>query len=118
MRRALLIFMIAMLPIQWVWAAAATTCQHDNCASTAHFGHHAHNHDAGKTAGASSGEPGLPGSDHADCGVCQLSAAKTCGGSTWQADSGSVPVRTVTAMLLFDSHIPSGLERPNRAATP
>lgn len=116
MRRALLIFMIAMLPLQWVWAAAATTCQHEACASAQHFGHHAHKHDAGKAAAG--GDLGLPGGDHADCGVCHLSAAKTCGGTLLPIAAELTPHRSMTALLLFDSHIPSGLERPNRVATP
>ena len=111
MRRALLIFMIAMLPLQWVWAAAATTCQHEACVSEAHFGHHAHQHDAGKAASAAGG-------DHADCGVCHLSAAKTCGGATVPVAVEAGPSRNLVALLLFDSHIPSGPERPNRVATP
>ncbi len=118
MRRALLIFMIAMLPFQWVWAAAATICQHEACASTTHFGHHVHEHDAGKAAGSGGGEQGLPGGDDADCRVCQLSAAKTCGGSSVPVAAAATPCRGISATPLFDSHIPCGLERPDRIATP
>jgi hypothetical protein len=118
MRRALIICLILMLPLQWVWAAAASTCLHETSVAAPHFGHHAHKHSSSKAAPDSGGEQALPGGDHADCGVCQLSAAKACVGPTALAVPDCAPVPWAAPMLLYESCITSGPERPDRVATP
>ena len=44
-RRALLILLILMLPIQASWAVAVGFCQHEQGVAAGHFGHHDHQHD-------------------------------------------------------------------------
>lgn len=73
LRRLVLILMLALLPLQWTWAAAASVCQHEEIVATAdgslpspHFGHHEHQHqqDDGH-------EPGQAGPD-LDCPSCHV----------------------------------------------
>lgn len=44
MRRFLVIVLLALLPLQFTWAAVASYCGHESQASAAHFGHHDHDH--------------------------------------------------------------------------
>lgn len=46
MRRLLLVFLLMFLPFQGVWAAALPYCSHETAPEAAHFGHHAHEHQA------------------------------------------------------------------------
>ena len=84
MRRLFLILLLAILPVQYVWSAAAAYCGHEQ-EKTQHFGHHAHEHNSqassqdgdgdGDGDGRLEGDGGkgkLPGKAkvHADCAVC------------------------------------------------
>ena len=44
MRRLLLILLLAFMPLQSIWAAAAGYCSHEETPGAAHFGHHVHQH--------------------------------------------------------------------------
>lgn len=72
MRRWLVILLLALLPGQFVWAAAASYCQHATDAQPEHFGHHehpAHFAPAGEVEAAGGND--LPGSGAGiDCGHC------------------------------------------------
>lgn len=72
MRRLLFIFLLAVLPLQWSWAAIGNACAHES-GPQAHFGHHAHQHqDSTPDDPADDASPGT----HHDCSTCQaLSAA-------------------------------------------
>ena len=74
-RRLLAIVLLALLPLQFSWAAVAPYCGHE-MDSVGHFGHHEHHHRADAapatgdvTDGAASGEQ-TPGDVDADCGHC------------------------------------------------
>jgi hypothetical protein len=71
MKRLALIFLMLLLPLQSVWAAAGAYCQHEQGASVQHFGHHAHQHKT--SADRNDGTGKSPLSVHADCGICHLS---------------------------------------------
>ena len=116
MRRAILICIMVMLPLQWAWAAAASVCEHEVAATSAHFGHHAHEHQAENAKTGS--EPGPSGVDHADCGVCHLWSAQALATGNLQPAPAAEPLRPVAAAPRYDSHVPAGLERPDRIATP
>ena len=78
-RRFLALVLIALLPLQFSWAAAASYCEHET-AETGHFGHHDHPQHAGLDGGygplvdrdASPDAAGDPasGAVGADCGHC------------------------------------------------
>lgn len=72
MRRFLVLLLLVMAPVQFSWSAVAAYCLHEvELSRAAHFGHHAHAHEAGPEEAADEAtEPGLAGVDR-DCGHCQ-----------------------------------------------
>ena len=44
MRQIPAIFLLALLPLQFSWAAVASYCAHETQADATHFGHHEHAH--------------------------------------------------------------------------
>lgn len=110
MKRLVLIFLLAVLPFQFSWAAAAAYCQHDGEKTVQHFGHHTHQHDA-QTDTPNETEPGVK--FHSDCGYCHL-----FGQAPFVMTALTVAVETggTQAEALFprySSHIPDGLQRPD-----
>jgi hypothetical protein len=70
MRRWFAILLLAMLPLQFSWAAVATYCTHETDKVEAqHFGHHAHEH-AADHADESNPAKKLPGAADPDCLNC------------------------------------------------
>lgn len=72
-----MIFLLALLPFQFVWGAAASYCQHEQGSEVSHFGHHFHKHQ-GKVTKASDGSVDKfkqPGFEDADCISCHMSCA-------------------------------------------
>lgn len=79
MRKAIVTILLALLPFQFVWGAAAEYCQHEGGDQVSHFGHHVHKHH-GQTGSDSSGHStadskSKPAADDADCISCHLSCA-------------------------------------------
>ena len=130
MRRYIAIFLLAMLPLQFSWAAVASYCGHETQASTGHFGHHDHEHhahassDAGPAAAAganltsSPDEAGgvkgdkLPGAMDLDCGHCHgtCSAMLTLPIGLPGALSTALPSATLDET--GGAHAPTRPERP------
>lgn len=77
MRRLVALFLLVLLPLQAVWAAAAPYCQHEGDVASRHIGHHqpehgqhaAHAQHADAATGEA-GDEGLGGDAHSDCHVC------------------------------------------------
>lgn len=72
-------FLLALLPFQFVWGAAADYCQHEGGDRVSHFGHHVHKHHGqaasdGSSHGNADGKS-PPAVDDADCICCHLSCA-------------------------------------------
>lgn len=120
MRRwSIIALVLLVLPFQLVWAAAAPVCAHETqAAAKKHFGHHEHQHEGSTSATADNdgtADSGTgSGTYHADCETCHL--------GTSVAMTSPAPV---VAPLphgavhgnhgsTYRSHIPSGLERPDR----
>jgi hypothetical protein len=113
MRRCIIVFLMVLLPFQYVWAAAAQYCGHEVPVSSGHFGHHEHKH----VASDADSQDGSQLAD-ADCMSCHF------------AHCTSVPVAFAiegTALVEqnagYDqpyalSRVPSGLERPQRSSSP
>jgi hypothetical protein len=85
MHRWLLTFLLVLLPLQFVWAAAAPYCGHEQSSDAQHVGHHAHVHRTSKSE-APGAEHSLVTSDAGttldndldnDCVFCQHSACKS-----------------------------------------
>lgn len=78
--RILVIFLLALLPFQFTWAAVESYCGHEAQSEAVHFGHHEHEHSAigGNSAepiadqSASADDKGdkSPGVMDVDCGHC------------------------------------------------
>ena len=122
MRRWLILLALFVLPLQWVWGAAAPYCGHESAALAKHFGHHEHRHQGGEAVAidASADRAGLGDEDeaaaayHADCESCHLGASPA---PTLQAPGlPPVPSRDlrVEPGPPWRSHIPSMPERPDR----
>ncbi|MBT9455345.1 MAG: hypothetical protein IV097_01860 [Burkholderiaceae bacterium] len=117
MRRYMLIVLLIVLPFQFCWAAAATYCSHESNASVSHFGHHGHQHradghaDTGKNVKAKIAPIVLDD----DCSVCHSCAAPSILPSVLAHVEPFHTVFTRSEYLLFDSCVPSGLERPDRS---
>ena len=69
MPRLILILLFALLPLQSVWAAAGSYCEHEQEADAWHFGHHAHSHEADEHE-----QPKGSSLTHPDCATCALNA--------------------------------------------
>ena len=130
MRRYLAIFLLAMLPLQFSWAAVAAYCVHETQASTGHFGYHDHEHhvhagsyagpaaDAGADLTSSSDEAGgvkgdkLPGAMDLDCSHCHgtCSAMLTLPIGLPGALSTALPNATLDET--GGAHAPTRPERP------
>jgi hypothetical protein len=128
MRKLFLILLLAILPLQYAWSAAAAYCGHEQEQSQ-HFGHHAHQHNAqagshdgdgdggdGDNAGDDDGGTGkLPGSAkvHADCAVChhavQASILEGMAPPPDTASAGYPP----SSDPRFTSHIADGPKKPD-----
>ncbi len=124
MRRFLAIFLLALLPLQFSWAAVASYCAHETQANAAHFGHHEHAHEHQPDAG-----PGLdlaadpmpdtdsqgnkaPGAIDLDCGQCH----GNCGVMLTLAPGLPAMLSSVPPSATLDetggAHAPSRPERP------
>lgn len=93
MRKALVIFLLALLPIQFVWGAAVGYCRHEPGQEVHHFGHHFHKHPAGDKAKQLAG-------DDADCVSCHVGTAPV----TANVEVSPVPASApqVVALVLQD----------------
>jgi len=112
MKRLLLIFLLAILPYQSSWAAAAGYCEHGGAASADHFGHHAHQIDADYHAQNTDADLG---SIHADCGYCHAAALPAAIPAPPLAVAIFPPRLWLDAPALrYASRIPEGPRRPDR----
>lgn len=79
-KKLILILLLAILPIQYSWAAAAAYCQHEQAQHTPHFGHHSHQHQATDEGGK---DTGTSKQAHSDCEVCHFSVQASFLGSVY-----------------------------------
>lgn len=114
MRRVLILVLAWVLPLQFAWAGVATYCQHETGLAATHFGHHEHQHHGGANADVSKlGKTQIPGGD-ADCQMCQFGAAQSIPAVKHVFVAPHRNAAPPAPPAHFRSHVPSGLERPNR----
>lgn len=117
MRQWIAIFLLVLMPLQAVWAAAVPYCQHEGTSSQArHLGHHQHPshadvdgagaHDHGKSE-AGKGLESLDHDHHCWSFVSLLPAAQGLPVAPQQAQSASSPLAVYSS---FDAH---RIDRPN-----
>ena len=114
MRRWLAIFILALLPLQFSWAAVAAYCGHESGQHAEHLGHHEHQHTDHAQADqdrAPADQP-PPASFHFDCGHCHGTCASipTAVGDMSPLALASHPVTSVEGIVR--TLAPSPPERP------
>ena len=112
MRRLLLVLLLAFMPLQSIWAAAAAYCGHEVAPAAAHFGHHAHQHH-----GDADGEKATPSPAKAaldmDCHACHGMS------NVLHQDSSAAPLwvqelqRAPAVRFTLPTPSPQRPERPN-----
>ncbi|MGE4049723.1 MAG: cation efflux protein, CzcI family [Piscinibacter sp.] len=77
MRRWLAILMLALLPLQFSWAAVAAYCGHESGEAAQHLGHHEHKHAglSGTDQDSSPTDQDSPAGFDFDCGHCHGTCA-------------------------------------------
>lgn len=112
MRRNIIILLMLVLPLQYVWAAAAQYCGHEVQSTTSHFGHHEHEHVASSADSQDGGSLGDP-----DCMSCHF-AHCTVAPATFSMQDVGQPEQTLAYVQPYLlSRVPSGLERPQRSTS-
>lgn len=112
-RRIVVVFFLILLPLQLTWAAAAAYCAHEpSTAAADHFGHHEHQHVAGS---ASAFKMGDSTAGDLDCNACHFGC--TAWPASFIADISMVLPEGLhrDEARPYRSHIPPGLDRPDRA---
>ena len=122
MRRLLAIVLLAVLPLQFSWAAVASYCGHETQIGVEHFGHHDHQHhaDASDVAGldakldlnpdASDGK--APSAMDLDCGHCHGTCGVMLNSTSDLPDALSTAPPTATLDEAGGPHAPTRPERP------
>jgi hypothetical protein len=91
MRRWFATLLLALLPLQFSWAAVAAYCGHESDAQAQHLGHHEHQH-TGQAGVDKDGDPSGkddPAAFDFDCGHCHSSCC-----------SMPAPVGTLTPLAI------------------
>ena len=111
MRRVLAIFLLVLLPLQSIWAAAAPYCQHEASAAS-HPGHHPHEHHV--TADDHQTDPtgDAVGMDHADCHVCHAASPAVVALGVWFACPALADMSLDTRQARLTAPPSSRPERP------
>ena len=112
MHRWFTILLLLLLPTQFSWAAMTAYCGHEQGVAAKHLGHHDHVHKAGSAESSQEGKK-PQGSVDADCAICHLGCAQDVSSSAQMTHTSSVDSEHFYTVI-FRSHIPSGLERPDR----
>ncbi|MBN8489902.1 MAG: hypothetical protein J0M00_00515 [Burkholderiales bacterium] len=114
MRRWLLVFMLLVLPVQFVWAAAAPYCAHEAAAAASkHPGHHQHVHQGGSDAAKAGDDGGGLGANHTDCASCHAGATAALPLSSAKLGAAPRELLREPPAPRYRSHTPSGPERPD-----
>ena len=117
MRKVLVIFLLALLPFQFVWGAAAGYCQHEQGSEVTHFGHHFHRHQA-KAVKASDGSADAakqPVGEDADCMSCHMSCASVVSEATVSLRADQVEQVVPTVGHAYTRLLVPSIDRPKWA---
>lgn len=128
-RRIVFILLLAILPVQFSWAAVSAYCRHETGAAAKHFGHHEHQHQsqhqsqhqnqhkADDDSSLKDKKAASSAQADKDCGSCQFSAAQPIPTAEPVIPAQSAEPRHLACEFIYGSHIPSGPERPDRDGT-
>ncbi len=120
MRRWLTVLLLVLLPLQFVWAAAAPYCQHEESAEARHIGHHEHEHQSAADAQkATKSSDSLDDKAFAkwtvddDCAYCHLSATQSPLSQLTELVPLAGAARQEAGAYPFGTRAPDHHERPN-----
>jgi len=114
MRRWLLILFVALLPLQFTWAAVASYCTHEEApAQSQHFGHHEHEHHDATGLDDHTPEKAVSDVDE-DCAYCHLGCSQPMPVAAFDVIASAAPPQVAGLLTLHGSYFPPGLERPDR----
>lgn len=116
MRRWVLIFLLLVVPFQMVWGAAAPYCAHESTvAAKKHLGHHEHLHQGDDQQSAAADENSAAiGAYHADCESCHPGTSAVLASPAIAFDVLPDGADDGAPSWRYQSHVPSGPERPDR----
>ena len=113
-RWLVVVFMLLVLPVQFVWAAAAPYCAHEAAsAASKHPGHHQHVHQGSGDAAKAGDDGAGSGMNHSDCASCHAGTAATLPLPAAELATGPREVLREQPPPRYRSHTPSGPERPD-----
>lgn len=113
-RRFLAIVLLALLPLQFSWAAVASYCEHEATVDAEHLGHHEHPHhgDTAPDADSDHAADTTAGTIDVDCGHCH----GHCTGLLTLSDGWPGGLSTAAPRASADeaggAHAPARPERP------
>jgi hypothetical protein len=110
MKKYLAIFLLALLPLQFSWAAVVGYCQHETSVTAKHPGHHTHEHQSADHQESSKKTSPSASMDH-DCVTCHLSCT-----AALTTNLNTTPLATSDSHQLYVQSSLSQLsrERPER----
>jgi len=117
-RRFLAIVLLALLPLQFSWAAVATYCGHETEAAADHLGHHEHQHHADAdthavlAADADADGDKTPSAMDLDCGHCHGFCGVMLTLPTAIPGAPGAPPPSATVDENGAAHAPTRPERP------
>lgn len=112
MARRVAILLLMLLPLQFVWGAAAVYCSHETAPTAQHFGHHVHVH---KSAQADDGAKTQADSTVADndCPVCHMGGPSLPPNVAFFTGMHAMPPQPPAVGESYSSVPPGIPERPN-----
>jgi len=113
MRRLIITFLLALLPLQFAFASAAGYCGLDEAKAPSHFGHHDH---SGSAPVADTKKDVDTGSVDIECGICHLGCAQP---QPHMPDVATLPAVILAGPFADDpapDHPQEPSERPPRAS--
>lgn len=118
MRKVLVMLLLAVLPFQFVWGAAAGYCQHEQGSEVTHLGHHFHKHQAkvGKTSDGKVDASKQPAGDDADCVACHLCCASVLSEASPSLRMDQVEQAVPTVGHAYSRLLVPSIDRPNWVA--
>lgn len=114
MRKALVIFLLALLPVQFVWGSAAVYCQHEQGNEVSHFGHHIHKHQGKvtKSVDSSADKSKLVSGEDADCVSCHLSCAPVVSDVRLRVLADEMTQAAPTVQRAYSRLLVASIDRP------
>ncbi|MBA4178702.1 MAG: cobalt-zinc-cadmium resistance protein [Leptothrix sp. (in: Bacteria)] len=113
------VFLLLVVPFQLTWGSAAPYCAHETgVPAKKHFGHHEHKHQAGGEVVSptdDAADDDDSGAFHAECASCHLGCPAFMPVATPAVQALPDGNTVVHPEPRYDSHIPTGPQRPDRA---